>query len=538
MPSMAEVTHDPATLARLDALAELLPVLAGALDVRDVFHHISRITREVLPHDALALALVSDDRQSLHIYALSSDVDFARPDRILVPPDARDLLTSAWDFLIVDDLTTDPFMRTLPPAAAGLRASLRVPLHREGQLIGGVNFLSERVGVFTPADVPVAQRVAAYIGLTLSHQRLADAAARAAEARERAQMLERHVEALQEELVTLGRLPRRIVGGAPAWRRVMTEAAKVAPTETTVLITGASGTGKEVVARFIHGASPRAGGPFVAINCAAIPETLIESELFGTERGAYTGAAQARAGHLERAAGGVLFLDEVGELSPGAQAKLLRVLQEREFLRLGSSRPRPADVRVIAATNHELTALVEQGRFREDLLYRLDVFSLDLPLLRDRPDDIIPLSVAFLEDIGRHLARPAAGLSRDARPVLLAYGWPGNVRELRNVLERASILADGGLITSQHLHLHDRADRMRAASPAPRAPALPPAARAIPPAAPLAAVERQMVEDALRAARFNKTLAAERLGLTRSQLYVRLRRYGLDRYEDPQDEPK
>jgi transcriptional regulator with GAF, ATPase, and Fis domain len=517
------VAPDADLARRLDALAELLPVLAEALDVRAVFPHILRVTRKVLPHDTLGVALIADDRRTVRIHALSSDVRFTPPEEFPVTDEGRALLDGPWDHLLVDDMRLDPVMRMLPPVHAGLRSSLRVPIRREGQLIGGVNFMAARVGAFTAADVPVAQRVAAYIDLALSHQRLSDAAARAAEARERAQMLERHVEVLQEELVTLGRLPRRIVGEAPTWRRVMAEAAKVAPTETTVLITGASGTGKEVVARFIHGASRRAAGPFVAINCAAIPDALIESELFGTERGAYTGAAQARPGHLERAGGGVLFLDEVGELSPGAQAKLLRVLQEREFLRLGSTRPRQADVRVVAATNRDLATLVREGHFREDLFYRLNIFAIDLPPLCERQADIIPLSQAFLDDIGRQLGRPAAGLSREARPVLLAYHWPGNVRELRNVLERASILADGGLITSDHLVLH--APR-HAVGPR-RAPE---SIRDAPPPAGLPALERQMVEDALRVTRFNKTQAAARLGLTRSQLYVRLRRHGLDRY--------
>jgi transcriptional regulator with GAF, ATPase, and Fis domain len=519
------VPHDADLARRLDALAELLPILAEALDVRTVIPHILRVTRKVLPHDTIGVALIGDDRRSVRIHALSSDVGFTPPEEFPVNDEGRALLDGPWDYLLVDDMQLDPVMRTLPPVQGGLRSSLRIPIRRDGQLVGGVNFMAAHVGAFSEADVPVAQRVAAYIDLALSHQRLADAAARAAEARERAAVLERRVEVLQEELVTLGRLPRRIVGEAPAWRRVMSEATKVAPTETTVLIAGASGTGKEVVARYIHGASPRAAGPFVALNCAAIPDALIESELFGTERGAYTGAAQARAGHVERAAGGVLFLDEVGELSPGAQAKLLRVLQEREFLRLGGTRPRQADVRIVAATNADLATLVREGRFREDLFYRLNIFAIDLPLLCERREDIIALSLAFLEDIGRQLARPAAGLSREARPVLLEYPWPGNVRELRNVLERASILAEGGLITSDHLLLHALADTP------PRTVPRTPSREAPDPAPPqaLADLERQMVADALRAVRFNKTRAAARLGLTRSQLYVRLRRYGLDR---------
>ena len=218
-----------------------------------------------------------------------------------------------------------------------------------------------------------------------------------------------------------------------------------------MLVTGESGTGKEVVARFIHAASSRRGRPFVALNCAALPEQLLESELFGYERGAFTGAQQAKPGQVELASGGVLFLDEVSEMSLSAQAKFLRVLQEREFQRLGGTRLLKANIRVIAATNRDLRKAVERGDFREDLFYRLGVFDIQIPPLRDRVADIVPLSETFLQEIGRSFGRPPAGLTREARQALLQYEWPGNVRELRNVLERASILCEGGLIDTDHL---------------------------------------------------------------------------------------
>jgi transcriptional regulator with GAF, ATPase, and Fis domain len=332
-----------------------------------------------------------------------------------------------------------------------------------------------------------------------------------------------------------------MVGRSRAWTAVLAEASRVAPTETSVLLTGASGTGKEVVARFIHRASLRAGGPFVAINCAALPETLLESELFGFERGAFTGATQAKPGRVEQAAGGVLFLDEVGEMSPRVQAKLLRLLEEREFQRLGATRTLRADIRVLAATNRDLRHMVACGDFREDLFYRLNVFEIRLPSLRERPEDILPLAEALLGEIARALGRPAAGLSKEAPRRLLAYAWPGNVRELRNVLERASILADGGLITSEHLAVLDAAPRAPravtatapadAAAPDPAASPRPAghtaAADPRAPAGELREVERAMILDALRASRYNKSRAAKRLGLTRAQLYVRLRRHKL-----------
>ena len=302
----------------------------------------------------------------------------------------------------------------------------------------------------------------------------------------------------------------RIVGESVEWRGVLRQATQVAATDTTVLLTGESGTGKEVVARFIHRASPRKHRPFVALNCAALPEQLLESELFGYERGAFTSAQQAKPGQIELAAGGVLFLDEVERDEPAVQAKFLRVLQEREFQRLGGTRLVKADIRVIAATNRDLRKAVERGSFREDLYYRLSVFDIPLPPLRDRPRDILPLSDSFLQEIGRAFGRPAAGLTRDARAALLQYAWPGNVRELRNVLERAAILCDGGPIEVSHLRLHSGAKSLRDDT------------------TDLSVVERTTIAKVLNECRGNKTKAARRLGLSRTQLHLRIRKYRLE----------
>jgi transcriptional regulator with PAS, ATPase and Fis domain len=302
---------------------------------------------------------------------------------------------------------------------------------------------------------------------------------------------------------------------------VLTQAAKVAPTETTVLLTGESGTGKEVVARFLHRGSPRAPGPFVALNCAALPETLLESELFGHEKGAFTGALAARPGRIEQAAGGVLFLDEVGEMSPAVQAKLLRVLQERELQRLGGTRTLRADVRVVAATNRDLEAALARGQFREDLYYRLRVFEIRLPPLRERRGDILAMAEAFLAELGEAVGRPAAGISREARDALLSYPWPGNVRELRNALERATILCDGGLITLEHLPMGLGRGEARPA-PGSREAAFPSGG------VDLEQVERELVAGALAAAGNNRSRAARLLGISRSQLYTRLEKHGLD----------
>ena len=334
---------------------------------------------------------------------------------------------------------------------------------------------------------------------------------------------------------------RRVIGESVPWQQVLKQATQVAATETTALLLGESGTGKEVIARFVHRASKRSGGPFIALNCAALPEQLLEAELFGYERGAFTGATQSKPGQLEQAAGGTLFLDEVGEMSLPAQAKFLRVLQEREFQRLGGTRVLQAPTpRIVAATNRDLQQAIAQDQFREDLFYRLNVFAIRLPPLRDRRDDILPLTEAFLAEFGRAFANRPAGISREAKQMLLDYHWPGNIRELRNILERAAILCDGGLITGEHLALPAMPAAMRRiagrvdslvysgteqTSPTPSA--LDAASGATDDARDLPSMERAMIEKALANARFNKSKAAKELGLTRHQLYIRMRRHGL-----------
>ena len=362
------------------------------------------------------------------------------------------------------------------------------------------------------------------LAVTLARTGEIEASKRADEAAARASKLESRVKALTEELDARTGY-RRVVGDSRQWRQVLTHATQVASTDTTVLLLGESGTGKEVVARFLHRASPRSNGPFIALNCAALPEQLLESELFGYERGAFTGAMTSKPGQIEQAAAGVLFLDEVSEMSLSAQAKFLRVLQEKEFQRLGGTKVMKANARVIAATNRDLTAAIERGTFREDLYYRLHVFEITLPRLRDRPEDIFALSQAFLQDIGKSFGRPPAGISREAREILLQYHWPGNVRQLRNTLERAAILCEGGLITGEHLSLQTPPRPVPVSAPV----AVPAGATAAgPPAGDLQSMERAAIEKALLEARHNKSKAAKILGLTRTQLYVRLRKYGMD----------
>jgi transcriptional regulator with PAS, ATPase and Fis domain len=401
---------------------------------------------------------------------------------------------------------------------AGYRSMLGVITRAREQVVG-VAFWSKQPAAFDEGDLVVARRIVDHVALAVSHEQLAEAARQIAEARARAEQLEARVQALSEELES--KSPSRVVGHSAQWHDVLKKATQVAATDTTVLVTGESGTGKEVVARFIHRASARKKGPFVALNCAALPETLLESELFGYERGAFTSAQQSKPGQIELAAGGVLFLDEVSEMSLAAQAKFLRVLQEREFQRLGGTRMLKANIRVVAATNRDLNMAVDRGDFREDLYYRLQVFDIPIPPLRERQDDIIPLGEVFLDDIGRSFGRPPAGLTREAREALLKHSWPGNVRELRNALERAVILSEGGLIHTQHLALRGPTKSMTQTTAPTTSPTMAPTTD-------LKVVERDTIIRVLAEVRHNKSKAAKQLGLSRTQLYVRLRKYGLE----------
>ncbi|MBI5137600.1 MAG: sigma-54-dependent Fis family transcriptional regulator [Nitrospirae bacterium] len=328
-----------------------------------------------------------------------------------------------------------------------------------------------------------------------------------------------------------------MIGGGPAMRRIHTLIDKVAPAGAPVLVLGETGTGKELVAREIHIRSPRGHGPFIAVNCAALSEGVLESELFGHEKGAYTGAAGARKGRFELADGGTLFLDEIGELSPGIQVKLLRFLQEKEFERVGGSKTLHVDVRIVAATHKDLKAAIAREVFREDLYYRLNVISIELPPLRERVEDVPLLAAHFLAKYGMEMAKPVR-LTAEVTDRLTHYHWPGNIRELQNVIERAVVLADGDAISTADLPQELLAGLPPAPHATARAEAPDPLLAGTAADAPtdltqrLESLEKAIIVEALNKYRWNQTKVAAALNLKRSSLQYKLKKYGLTGDDD------
>ena len=432
--------------------------------------------------------------------------------------------------------------RQVVTAETGGRALIATPISGTGDDVVGILWVDRKGGPWEQADSLAAS--------CLAH--LLSAAWVAADARDQAV---RRADALEEQLE--GRAPADgdLIGKSEAAQRVTAFIKRVGPSDATVLLGGESGAGKEMVARAIHRASRRGKGPCVAVNCAALTETLIESELFGHEKGAFTGATEKKAGRFEMADRGTLFLDEVGELPLGLQTKFLRVLEERRFERVGGQRAIEVDVRVVAATNRDLAEMVKRGTFREDLYYRLSVITIEVPPLRDRLDDVPLLAEFFLNRFRHQAARRLSGFAPDALAAMTRYAWPGNVRELRNAVERAIVLGDRDQIVAQDLPpqvlAHAQPPRARTSPPTPplgslAASAPPPAlatvtidqgppilARPAPAAAPATAkslreLEKEGILAALAATNGNKAQAAAILEIDRSTLYKKLKDYEIE----------
>ena len=307
-----------------------------------------------------------------------------------------------------------------------------------------------------------------------------------------------------------------IIGESPAMRQLFETVQQVAPSRATVLITGETGTGKELIAKAIHNLSPRKNGAFIPVHAAALPSTLLESELFGHEKGAFTGAVERRIGRFELADGGTLFLDEVSELEPSIQVKLLRVLEERAFERVGGAKTLQVDVRLVAATNKDLKKLVSEGRFRDDLFYRLSVVTIDLPPLRERRDDIPLLVKAFLDEFGRENRKQVRELTPEALNVLLAYDWPGNVRELRNAIEQMVVLA-----RAERLTVRDMPAVIRGSADLTKI-------NVVRAGMTVEEAERQLIVQALKETNGNRTKAAQKIGISRRTLHRKLKEFGLE----------
>jgi DNA-binding NtrC family response regulator len=353
-----------------------------------------------------------------------------------------------------------------------------------------------------------------YIQKPFANDELVAICRRAAESRQ----LKKENQALRTEIRRRDRGDvTRPIGRSRRFIDVLKTAETVAPSDSTVLITGESGTGKEVLAKFVHTISDRGDGPFISINCGALPENLLESELFGHVRGSFTGAVRDKQGLFVAAKGGTFFLDEVGEMSAATQVKLLRVLQEREIIPVGATEAIPVDVRIIAATNRDLDEEIRRGGFRSDLFYRLNVITLQLPPLRDRPDDVPILSDYFLERFAQQRGRAAPRLSPDVVGALQSYDWPGNVRELENALERAAVLTGDG-----EIQLSTLPPRITQRQPQPLV------AATLPPNPTLEIIERAYIHWVLFSESGNKTRAAEVLGIDPSTLYRKLQRYGME----------
>jgi transcriptional regulator with GAF, ATPase, and Fis domain len=508
---------------RVGRLTAATQLIGTTLDVQQILAKLGDAIRLAVDFDAMGVPLFKSGSPEYAFFGTVGEPPVPGVERIPTSEFSYAAALKAGEAVLFDEASKE-----LNPAFAGDRLMLTagyqsfflVPLHFGDEVGGALFFGKHEPYWYDDIDVEVATVIATRIVLGIQHQRLAEEQRRLASVERRARTVEQSLKSARNELHDRYGF-EQMIGRSPLLREALTRAAQVARTETTVLITGESGTGKELVARAIHYGSHRADGPFVAVNCAALPDTLLESELFGHERGAFTGADRQKPGRFEVAAHGTLFLDEIGELSPGVQVKLLRVLQEREFQRVGGTATLKADVRLIAATNRDLMAEMAAGRFRNDLFYRLNVFNVHLPPLRDRGDDVLLLADSFIRTLAAKMGRTDVTLSRDAVEQLRRHPWPGNIRELQNAIERGLITCEGTLVTAAHLAISLPSERT---IPPQQPEPVRPAASSVD----LHELERKAIIDALQRTHGHKARAAALLGLTRFQLYSRLKRYDIE----------
>lgn len=481
--------------SELDSLFELIRILNRPLNLHDTLTAALKVLHEQAGLQKGLVALVDPDTGRLSLGA-AYGVDPAQADRCLAGEGAIASVLLSGKAVIVERVADEPFL--LKPYDPDL-SLIAVPV-RAGEDTLGVLAAQPRFGVrLLPQCVRFLEAVAALFAQSRHFPQAGALRRTGLDERDRQR------EARGEYGL------RNLVGSTPAMRKIFEQVRQVAKWNTTVLIRGESGTGKELIAHAIHYNSPRAGGPFVKLNCAALPDALLESELFGHEKGAFTGASFQRKGRFELADGGTLFLDEIGEISPAFQAKLLRVLQEGEFERVGGSQTLRVDVRIIAATNRDLEAAVESGAFREDLYYRLNIMPIQVPPLRERIEDIPALAKFLVEKIGCKQGRELS-ITDSAIRLLVRHDWPGNVRELENTLERAAILCQGEVIDREAILESGIEEGL------PLKPSLPQASNLSDPEL----SERERVIAALEQAGWVQAKAARLLGMTPRQIAYRI----------------
>ncbi len=429
---------------RLQLLLEVTNQVVSNLDLRDLLRAMAASVRRVMQCDGVGVALADCDGRSLRLHALDFPESKGLIQEERETPIDESPMGTAYQTREAVVLNRIDLSGALPEklaiaAAEGIRSSCFIPLASRNRAVGVLALARRGEMPFSEEEVHFLERMAGQIAIAVEN---ACAYRQIADLRDRLAQEKLYLEdEIRNELNF-----EHIVGNSPSLRRTLHQVETVAPTESTVLIHGETGTGKELVARAIHDGSPRRMGPFVKLNCAAIPTGLLESELFGHEKGAFTGAVAQRLGRFELANGGTIFLDEIGEIPLELQPKLLRVLQEREFERLGNSRTFRTDARLIAATNRDLTAMVEEGKFRTDLFYRINVFPVQVPPLRERSEDIPLLVRHFAQEFSRRMNKQIDTIPSEALQSLTRYHWPGNIRELQNVIERAVILSPGQVL--------------------------------------------------------------------------------------------
>jgi formate hydrogenlyase transcriptional activator len=505
---------------RLQLLLDLTNQVVSNLNLRDVLREVSAQIRQVMQCDGVGVALPCPEDGKLRIYALDFPGAPGPIQEGYEPPEQHEGPMRV--FRTGETLVFTREELKASPAHAEVNALVHLPLTgRDG--IGGVLSLGKRQGTFDPQDIPFLEQIARQVAIAIENARTFR------EVSEQKDKLTQEKLYLEDEIRSELKF-EDIVGRSEALRKVLEQVETVAPTDSTVLIYGETGSGKELIARAVHNLSARKASAFVKLNCAAIPTGLLESELFGHERGAFTGAISQRVGRFELANHGTMFLDEIGEIPLELQPKLLRVLQEREFERLGASRTLRTDARLIAATNRDLEALVAEQKFRSDLFYRLNVFPVRVPALRERAEDIPLLVRHFVQEFSRRIGKVIDAIDSDAMSALTRYPWPGNIRELQNVIERAVILTSGPV-------LNVRTEDLKAASQSPAVPAgstsngngsSASSNRNIREA--LEEAERQQILAALEKANWvvaGPEGAAVRLGMKRSTLQSRMQKLGI-----------